>query len=255
MRTKAVAVVMICASFAFCASSQAKVQRAREKDPKYQYNLGLFYLNQSDVDNATKYFVKALALDTRYYLAWNALGLAHSMKGRLEESAKAYQKCLEISPQFAEAHNNLGTVYQEMKKLDLAEQEFKKALTDLTYQNRELPYFNLARLYVLKGSLDEALDNVQKAIQIKPRLAMAQNLRGLIFEKQNNLAEAISSYEAAVKIVPEEVLFNYNLAVAYFKNAEYARAKEIFLKIQNKVSDAETKDTIARYLKMISDRG
>lgn len=254
MRAKVLAVVTICASLAFCASSQARSQRSKEKDPQYQYNLGLFYLNQSDVDNATKYFVKALALDTKYYLAWNGLGLAHSMKGRLDESAKAYQRCLEINPQFTEAHNNLGTVFQEMNQLDKAEQEFRKALADLTYQNRELPYFNLARLYVLQNRLDEALDNVQKAIQIKPRLAMAFNLRGLIYEKKNSLAEAIASYEAAVKIVPEEVLFNYNLAVAYFKNGDYAQSKQSFLKIQGKITDAETKDTIARYLRLIGER-
>jgi len=255
MRAKAIAVVTICASLAFCASSQARIQRSREKDPKYQYNLGLFYLNQSDVENATKYFVKALSLDTNYYLAWNGLGLAHSMRGRLDESAKAYQKCLEVNPQFTEAHNNLGTVYQEMNRLDKAEEEFRKALADLTYQNRELPYFNLARLYVFQNRLDEALDNVQKAIQIKPRLAMAFNLRGQIYEKRNILGEAVSSYEAAVKIVPEDALFNYNLAVAYFKNGEYARSKEIFLKIQGKFTDAETKDAIARYLRLIGDRG
>ena len=92
MRAKAIAVVTICASLTFCASSQARQQRAREKDPKYQYNLGLFYLNQNDVENATKYFVKALSLDTTYYLAWNAMGLAHSMRGRLDEAAKAYEK-------------------------------------------------------------------------------------------------------------------------------------------------------------------
>ncbi len=254
MRAKALAVVTICASLAFCASSQAKVQRARENDPKYQYNLGLFYLNQSDVENATKYFVKALSLDTNYYLAWNGLGLAHSMRGRLDESVKAYQKCLEANPQFTEARNNLGTVYQEMNQLDKAEGEFRKALADLTYQNRELPYFNLARLYVLQNRLDEALDNVQKAIQIKPRLAMAYNLRAQIFEKQNNLGEAVSSYEAAVKIVPEEVLFNYNLAVAYFKNGDYAQSKQVFLKIQGKVTDAATRDTIARYLRLIGEQ-
>ncbi|MDP2958976.1 MAG: tetratricopeptide repeat protein [Longimicrobiales bacterium] len=58
-----------------------------------------------------------------------------------------------------------------------------------------------------------------------------------------------------MKIVPEEVLFNYNLGVAYFKNGDYARAKEIFLKISGKVADAETKDTINRYLKIIKDKG
>jgi tetratricopeptide (TPR) repeat protein len=176
------------------------------------------------------------------------------MKGRLDESVKAYQKCLEINPQFTETRNNLGTVYQEMNLLDKAEGEFKAALLDVGYQNRELPYFNLARLYVLQNRLDEALENVQKSIQIKPRLAMAHNLLGIIFEKRKSFDEAIASYAAAVKIVPEDVLFNYNLGVAYFKNEDYARAKEIFLKISGKVTDAETKDTINRYLKIINDK-
>jgi tetratricopeptide (TPR) repeat protein len=83
---------------------------------------------------------------------------------------------------------------------------------------------------------------------------MAYNLRGLIYEKKNSLAEAIASYEAAVKIVPEEIPFSYNLGVAYFKNTDYARAKEIFLKIQAKVTDAEMRDTISRYLRLIGER-
>ncbi|MBN2264217.1 MAG: tetratricopeptide repeat protein [Candidatus Aminicenantes bacterium] len=255
MRAKAITVVTICIGLACCASSQAKIQRAREKDPRYQYNMGLFYLNQNDVDSALTYLRKALSLDARYHLAWNALGLAHSMRGRLDESAKAYQKCLEVNPQFTEARNNLGTVYQEMNMLDKAEVEFRKALTDLTYQSRELPYFNLARLYVLQDRLDEAQDHVQKAIEIQPRLAMAHNLRGLILEKRDSIGQAVASYEAAVKIVPEDVLFNFNLAVAYFKNKQYARAKETFLKIQGQVTDAETRETIAKYLKMIDDLG
>ena len=254
MRAKAMAVLTMCACLAFCASAQTKTQKAREKDPQYQYNVGLFYLNQNDVENATKYFVKALSLDTRFYLAYNAMGLAHSMKGRLDEAAKSYLKCLEINPKFTEARNNLGTVYQEMNQLDKAEAEFRTALQDLTYQNRELPYFNLARLNVLQNRFDEALENVLKALQIRPRLAMAHNLRGLIYEKLNNVVEAVASYEQAVRIVPDDVPFNYNLAVAYFKNGDYSRSKEIFHKIQGKVTDAETRDTIARYLRLIGDR-
>jgi protein O-GlcNAc transferase len=254
MRAKALAVLTICVSLAFCASSQRKALQKQQKDPKYQYNLGLYYLNQNDVDNATKSFLSSLGLDPNFYMAWNGLGLAHSMKGRLDEAVKAYEKCLQVNPQFTEAHNNLGTVFQEMRQLDRAEQEFKKAIADLAYTNRELPYFNLARLYVIQDRLDEALDNVQKALQLKPRLAMALNLRGLIYEKKNILLEAVASYEAAVKAVPEDLSFNYNLAVAYFKNEDYSRAKEIFLRIQGKVTDAETRDTIARYLRLIGDR-
>jgi Tfp pilus assembly protein PilF len=254
MRVQAVAVLTITASLAFCASAQTKVQKAQQKDPKYHYNVGLYLLNQSSLDEAVKSFHRTLSLDPRFYLAYNALGLAYSMKGRLDDAVTAYLKCLEINPQFSEARNNLGTVYQEMKLLDKAEAEFQTALLDGTYQKRELPYFNLARLYYLQGRIDEALENVDKSIQIQPRLAMAQNLRGLIYEKKNDIDLAVASYEQAVKIVPDDLLFNYNLAVACFKKADYDRAKEIFLKIQGRITDAETRETVARYLRLIGDR-
>jgi len=260
MRVKTICLLALCVSLAFCASAQQKVRRAQEKDPKYQYNLGLVYLNQSNVDPknidvAISYFVKSLSLDTRYYLAWNAIGLAQSLRGSLEEAAKAYQKCLEINPGFAEAHNNLGTIYQETDKPDLAETEFKKALLDPTYRNRELPFYNLARLDLVQDRLAEAYENVQRAIQSQPRMAMAHHLRGLILEKQGKLQDAIGAYETAVKIVPDDVTFSYNLGAAYFQAEEYAKAKEIFLRISSRVTDPDTRDKITQFLRAIGDRG
>jgi Tfp pilus assembly protein PilF len=254
MRAKTPTVLLLCATLAVCASTQQKAQKAQAKDPKYQYNMGLVYLNQSNIDArnidvAISYFVKALSINTQYYLAWNAIGLAQSLKGNLQESAKAYQKCLEIYPEFTEARNNLGTIYQEMNQLDKAEAEFQRALADLSYQTRELPYYNLARLYLVQNRLDMAYESVQKALQIKPRLAMAHNLKGMILEKQNKPDDAVVSYEQAVKIVPEDILFNYNLAVSYYNVKELAKAKSLFLKISPHVVDPEMKVKVSQYLK------
>jgi tetratricopeptide (TPR) repeat protein len=242
-----------------CASAQQKTEKARAKDPKYQYNLGLVYLNQSNldpanIDKAIAQFQKSLSLDPQYYLAWNALGMAHSLKGDLQRSADAYRKCLEIYPGFTEAHNNLGTIYQESNQFEQAEAEFLKALQDPVYQTRELPFFNLARLYFIQNRLDLALDNVQKAIQTKPRLAMAHNLKGMILEKQGNLTEALAAYQQAVKIVPEDVLFNYNLGAAYYKAGEFAKSKEVFLKISPLATDPDLKVKIAQYLKDLAGK-
>ena len=254
MRAKTPTVLLLCATLAVCASTQQKAQKAQAKDPKYQYNMGLVYLNQSNIDArnidvAISYFVKALSINTQYYLAWNAIGLAQSLKGNLQESAKAYQKCLEIYPEFTEDRNNLGTIYQEMNQLDKAEAEFQRALADLSYQTRELPYYNLARLYLVQNRLDMAYESVQKALQIKPRLAMAHNLKGMILEKQNKPDDAVVSYEQAVKIVPEDFLFNYNLAVSYYNVKELAKAKSLFLKISPHVVDPEMKVKVSQYLK------
>jgi Tfp pilus assembly protein PilF len=251
MRTKPILALAFCLSLAFCATSQQKLANSREKDPRYQYNMGLFYLNGNELDTAVRYLDKSLALSQGYFPAWNALGLAKSMQGKFQDSAAAYRKCLEINPKFTEARNNLGTIYQELNFLDKAEAEFKGALEDTTYASRELPSYNLARLYLTMERLDDALEYARKCVQIKPRFAMAYNLEGLILEKKGDLNGALESYEEAVKIVPGEPTFNFNLGVACFKSGSLERATEIFEKIFPLVKDDATKAKIREYLELI----
>lgn len=241
-------IILALLSFTTCASTQSKLDKAREKDPLYQYNLGLFYLNNNNVDEAIKYFNKSLALNPKNHLAWNALGLAQSMKANFEASIQAFQKALEANPQFTEAHNNLGTIYFELKQYDKAEAEYRKALLDPNYTSKELPYYNLARLYFVQDRLDEAYENIQKAIQTKNRFAMAYNLRGLILEKIGNMEEAVASFEQAVKIVPDDPTFLFNLAKAQFDNGEYLKAKENFEKLLPKLVSQTDRDTVKNYL-------
>jgi protein O-GlcNAc transferase len=252
-KTKAVLFILL-ACFVGCASSQKKIEEARSKDPRYQYSLGAFYLNAGKADEAIKYLQRALALDPRYYLAYNALGMANSMKGNLQEAMQDYQRCLEIAPDFSEARNNLGSVYQELGFIDKAEDEFLKVIADRTYTTKELPNYNLARLYFTRGDYDKALAYVEAAIKLNARFAMAYNLKGLIEEKQNKLFEAIDSYKQAVKIVPEDVNFNFNLGAAYFKNSEWEKASGVFQTILPQVSDPQMKDRISEYLKTIREK-
>lgn len=238
-----------------CASSQQKLQQAREKDPQYQYNVGLFYLNNNNVDEAIRYLNKSLALNPRYHLALNALGLAQSMKGNLEEAVKLYLTCLEIAPNFSEARHNLGIVYQELGYVEKAEEAFLRVLEDPTYPTKELPYYNLARLSFLRDNPEKALFYVENAVKLNNRFHMGYNLRGLILESQGRLIEAIESFERAVKLVPEDVNYNFNLGEAYFKNGEFGRAAEVLEKISSLVVDPGMREKLDSYLKTIKKRG
>ncbi|MGB9893169.1 MAG: tetratricopeptide repeat protein [Candidatus Saccharicenans sp.] len=252
-----VLIIFILLAFATCASTQGKMQKAQEKDPQYQYNLGLFYLNNNNLDEAIKYFNKSLTLNPKNHLAWNALGLAQSMKTNFEASIQAFQKALEVNPQFTEAHNNLGTIYFELKQYQKAETEYRKALLDPNYPSKELPYYNLARLFFVQEKLDEAYENIQKAIQVRNRFALAHNLRGLILEKLGDLDQAVFSFEQAVKIVPDDTTFLFNLARAQFKAGLYLKSKENFEKLLPKLVSQEDRDTVKNYLeelkKLIKD--
>jgi len=253
MKFKLAIMMALIISLIFCASTQKKIEESRKKSPRYNYSMGSFYLNAGNVDQAINYFNKTLSLDSNYYLALNGLGLAYSMKGKFAESEKYFLKCLAINPTFSEARNNVGMVYQEMGLIDKAEQQFSLAASDKNYTSRELPYYNLARLYFAQDRLEEALDCAEKALQIDSSLAMAYNLKGIILEKQNKPQEAITNYKKGIKIIPDDLYLNFNLAVAYFKNKELEKAKAIFEKISPKATDLDMKKKIEEYLKMIKN--
>lgn len=254
MKKRKILIFVVLACFVSCASSQKKLEIAREKDPQYQYNVGLFYLNSNNVDEAMRYFNKALNLNPRYHFALNALGLAYSMKGNIQDAAKLYQKCLEIAPNFSEARNNLGTVYQELGYIDQAEVEFKKVIDDPEYPHKENPYYNLARLYFIRQDWQKALFYVDYAIKTGLRFHMGYNLRGMILENLERIPEAIDSYKQAIKIFPDELNYSFNLGAAYFKNNEFRQAGEIFEKIAPLVSDPEMRDKLNSYLKAIKEK-
>ena len=242
--------------FAACASSQAKIDAQRAKDPRYQYNLGLMYLNNpasgpNPVDQAIGYFDKALALNPKYYLAYNARGLAMIIKGDTTGAVKSFQKCLEINPNFSEARNNLGSVYESQGLTSLAEAEYLKALADETYPTKELPYYNLARMSFALGKYDDALNYVLKSTQFNSRFAMAYNLKGMIFVKMNQFSDAITAFTSAVKLVPDDMNFQFNLAAAYFDSGDKQQAEDIFGMIISKTTDPDLRARIAEYRKKV----
>jgi tetratricopeptide (TPR) repeat protein len=248
------AVIGLCLCLVTCASSQKKIQQAKEKDPQYQYSMGAVYLNSNNLDEAVKSFNKALSLDPKHFQSLNALGLTYSLKGDLREAEKYFLKSLEVSPTFSEARNNLGMIYQEMGFLDKAEEEFKQVTADPNYPNKELPYYNLARLFSIRQEWEKALFYADKSVQTNPRYHLGFNLRGYILESQGKLPEAIDSYKQAAKLFPSDISYEFNLAAAYYKNGDLRQAGEILEEIRPLIADPEMREKADSYLKAIKEK-
>lgn len=251
MKTKIFIILVICVSLTFCASAQKKLQKERLNDPEYQYSLGSFHLNDGNPQQAVRYFNRALTLNPKHALSLDGMGLAYFMQGQFEQAMKYFKRCLEISPSMTDARNHLGSVYQEMGQLDLAEKEFRAAILDELYRSRELPYFNLARLYHLQNKNEEALDFLDRAILLNERMVMAHNLKGVILETMERYEDAIASYEQALRYTPDDINIKFNLASAYFKNKDYEKANAIFQDIRVAATTPEMKADINKYLEMI----
>ncbi len=238
-----------------CASLPSG-QKSNEKDPSYQYNMGLVYLNskgadEAALDQAISYFLKAVSLNPKHFLAYNALGLAYSMKGDLASATRVFEKSLEINPGFSEARNNLGSLFEALGFVDKAEAEYKKVLADDTYHSRQLPLYNLARLAYRQDKLDEALDYVDRSVRFDSRMAMAHNLRGLILEKKEDLEGAVASYEKAGRLVPDDMSFQLNLGLALIKAGNAGEARQVLEAILHKTDNTELRQKASAALKQL----
>jgi len=76
------------------------------------------------------------------------------------------------------------------------------------------------------GRIDEAIENYNEAICLKPDYAEAHNNLGIALKEQGRLAEAVESYEQAVRLRPHYAEAHNNMGIALHANGEHDRALE-----------------------------
>lgn len=233
-----------------CASSQGKMDRRQERDSQHQYELAVMSLRYNLIDEAIKYLKKALTLDPNHPPSYYLLGMAHVEKKNYKEAAAAFEKSLELKPDVSEAHVRLGVVYQEIGLPDKAEEEYKKAYAS---DESSMASHSLALLYYEQNKLEPALEFVQKSIEKGNRSADAYNLQGVILNKLSRYPEAIDSFQNVLKIDPNHVVANINLAVACINDKDFKRAREVLERILPLVKEQELRDKIIEYLEKIKN--
>lgn len=228
IRRTASALLCLAALVPACVSPQAKLAAQQEKNPQYQYEKAVVCMQAGLPDEAIKYLNRAVALDPGHYLSWNLYGLAYIVKRDFPNAVAALEKCASLKPDFSEAQNNLGTALMESGQTAKAEAAFKRAFDiDQSYNAS----YNMAKIYYERGELEPALKYVGYSLGKFDRSILAWNLQGLVLDSMNRTDEAIASYQQALKRVPNEENVGYNLAVAYYRKGEKARAREILEKI------------------------
>jgi Flp pilus assembly protein TadD/CO dehydrogenase/acetyl-CoA synthase epsilon subunit len=152
------------------AEAEATCRKAIELDPKdapAYSNLGdVLFKDPTRANEAEAAFRKAIELDPKDALAYSNLGGVLSKDPtRLAEAEATCRKAIELDPKDAVAYNNLGTVVsKDPTRLAEAEAAFRKAI-ELDPSDASV-YYNLACLESLRGNMDEAIENLRRAVQM-----------------------------------------------------------------------------------------
>ncbi len=127
------------------------------------------------------------------YILWNILGVSLAQTGLIDEAIKYFNKAILLKPNFADAYSNLGSSLEKKGKPEEAINAFQKALK--LKPDHANSYFNLGNIFKDQDKLDKAINFYKKAIFYKPNYAEAHHNLSIALLNSGKLKEGFDENE------------------------------------------------------------
>ena len=172
-------------------------------------NLGSLYYAQEQYSKALDCLNKALIIDNTQAIYHYTIALILE-KIQNKTAIEAYEKAIEINPKLVDAYNNLGNIFLLQDEIDKAEAVFKKAISANPVHIGG--YINLGNLLLDKRQqIDEAISCYQKAFNLNPNNTDVSDNLSLAHKLKNNELESL-----------------FYQAYTFYSRGEYEKAIELY---------------------------
>jgi Flp pilus assembly protein TadD len=148
-------------------------------------------------------------------------------EGEFLNAFLSFQEAILLSPQEANLYSNLGSCLAKLGYNNDAINAFEKALQ--LSPSHKTASLNLARLLTSQNLTKEAILFLTQTAKSSPDADIWKEI-GFLQYSTGNLSDAISSYEQAASLEPQNPTIFYNLACLYEKNSDIEAAKNMLTK-------------------------
>jgi prepilin-type N-terminal cleavage/methylation domain-containing protein len=164
---------------------------------------------------------------------------------RLLLRKKILEKLLIRSPDESvepeDSHYELGLELARQGRHDEAVSELQRALQ--TGENLGETYLALGRSYEALGRTEKAIKAYSQAIRIKADLTEAYRNLGLAYDRSGQFLNAIRMHMKAIRLSPDDVELRKNLGFAYFNVGSYSEA----IKAYKQALELNSQDAVIHY--------
>ncbi len=166
-------------------------------------------------------------------LAYFYLGQYYSKDlDQVDKGMEYFRQALQRNPNDIRSRYLLGYALELKGDREKAMEEYKGGVATAGAQGAiySLPLQGVARLYLQENNEDKALEYVQKAIQLEPKLASNHLLLGKLYLWTGDLAKGVAALRQAVDLDPANaapyyLLFRTYLTLKMPAEAKWAQAR------------------------------
>jgi len=200
---------------------------ALDSSAAHVYNeLGLLAQSMKDYGLSVDLFRKAIALSPRWVLPWANMCGSFVEADQYDEAIETGLKAIELNDTFALAHYNLGVAYRFTDTLD-------KALHHVLEAQRldpEDPYahYQLGAIYLREKDFVQSEKMYRIFSELVPADADGYFNLGLVSDKQDKAAEALTWYLKALEVDSQYHQARLAAAWSYIEVQQYGAAEAAF---------------------------
>lgn len=235
-------------------SACVPVERSQPAGDKaeYHYMMGASALNEQNPTEALKEFLQAEKFNPRDPKIQSGLAQAYWYKKAYDLSEKHFKNAIALSDNDPTYYNNLAALYMSMERYDDAINAFQTAANNLLFDRPEMAWTGVGLANFQKQDYPAAQRAYQKALAVNPRYYLAAFRLGVLYYNLDRAAEALEMLNRTIELAPRFADGHYWQGLVLMKMKETAAAKKAFLEVIRIAPQTETARLAANYLKIIN---
>lgn len=191
---------------------------------------GYYQVQSKGLDQAIDVYIEAIEQAPGFVPLYCLLGDIYRTVGQFENAITEYKMAIWLDSLNIPAYRHLCQAYEEQGDYDSAIEVYHKLIAILP----NMPEFhsNLANIYYLKGEVKEAISHYQAAITLNPHKnwtsIISQTLGFVYQENTQDLDAAISAYQTAYLLTPDDIDIYINLGSAFYDKEDFDNALTVY---------------------------
>ncbi|MCX5914110.1 MAG: tetratricopeptide repeat protein, partial [Deltaproteobacteria bacterium] len=175
---------------------------AKSPNKARTYNgLGLAYLQEDRLEEASQYFQKAITLEPQGGQAYLNLGYVYSLQGDYDKAIKYYEQAIPLNPRLlSEIYNNIGLSHFHKKRMEECERYLRKAIE--IRPHNPAPHYNLGLYFEEKGEMDRAISLQETAAKLAPDYHLPYEALSRLYQKKGWKEKSQEAYRRFLKHSP-----------------------------------------------------